>query len=160
MFELGVVSVILCEFEKLYLGSQRCSVLIMAVLVYLMRSLVAFSPCSACCPIDDLCLAIFALPFLMLHVTACFACFAQKLVTYLASADLNVSLMLRILVVPRSSVMLPLATDARTSVSIDPNLFKRDEEQFLTVLTAFSGSRTNHWTSLTEGYDTTYTSSA
>jgi hypothetical protein len=70
----------------------------MAVLVYLMRSLVAFSPCSACCPIDDLCLAIFALPFLMLHVTACFACFAQKLVTYLASAYVNVSLMLRILV--------------------------------------------------------------
>ena len=64
------------RIENDILAVNACSVLIIAVLVYLTRSLVAFSPCSACCQIDDLCLAIFALPFLMLHVTACFACFA------------------------------------------------------------------------------------
>jgi hypothetical protein len=164
LFELGVVSVILCEFENYILAVNACSVLIMAVLVYLMRSLVAFSPCSACCPIDDLCPAIFALPFLMLHVTACFACFAQKLVTYLASAFVNVSLMLRIAVVPRSPVMLPLATNARTSVSLDPKLLMREDEYFYPrspqMLSAFSGSRPSHWASLTIEYDTIYTSSA
>jgi len=59
----------------------------------------------------------------MLHVTACFACFAQKLVIYLPSADVNVTLMLlRIPVVLRLSVMLPLATDAQTSLSLDVNV--------------------------------------
>ncbi len=41
----------------------------------------------------------------MLHVTTCFTCFAQKLVTYLASADVNVTLMCpRILLVLQLNV--------------------------------------------------------
>jgi len=44
LFKLGIVSVILCEFENYILAVNTCSVLIIAVLVYLMRSLVAFSP--------------------------------------------------------------------------------------------------------------------
>ena len=48
----------LCETERCVhllhecyiLAVNVCSVLIIAVLVYLLRSLVAFSPCSACSP--------------------------------------------------------------------------------------------------------------
>ena len=48
--KLGVVSVILRECETYILAGNACSVLIIAVLVYLLRSLVAFSSCSACRP--------------------------------------------------------------------------------------------------------------
>jgi hypothetical protein len=47
--KLGVVSLILRECEAYILAVNACSVLIIAVLVYLLRSLVAFS-CSACRP--------------------------------------------------------------------------------------------------------------
>ena len=50
----------------------------------------------------------------MLHVTTCFALLR---VTYLASPDVNVTLMLRILVVLRLPVMLVLATDVYISAS-------------------------------------------
>ncbi len=46
---LGVVSTILRECETYILAVNACSVLIVVVLVYLLRSLVAFS-CSACRP--------------------------------------------------------------------------------------------------------------
>jgi hypothetical protein len=42
--KLGVVSLILRECEAYILAVNACSVLIIAVLVYLLRSLVAFSP--------------------------------------------------------------------------------------------------------------------
>jgi hypothetical protein len=57
-----------------------------------------------------------------------------ELVTYLASADVNVIDVPRIPGVPWLPIMLPLATDAHLSVSLDLNVLVGDGEHFSVTL--------------------------
>lgn len=66
----------------------------------------------------DICFALSHAP--------CDRLFCLLRVTYLASPDVNLTLMLRILVVLRLPAMLVLATVVRISVSLDLNVLIRD----------------------------------
>ena len=70
----------------------------------------------------DICFAVSHAP--------CDRLFCLLRVTYLASPDVNVTLILRILVVLRLPVMLVLATDVCISISLDLNVLIRDSEHF------------------------------
>jgi hypothetical protein len=70
----------------------------------------------------DICFALSHAP--------CDRLFCLLRVIYLASPDVNLTLMLRILVVLRLPAMLVLATVVRISVSLDLNVLIRDGEHF------------------------------